>query len=291
MDLSKFVRLVFHVEQHCDRIVPSETDTTMAKTIAVANQKGGVGKTTTAINLAASLAATDLRVLLVDADPQGNATTGLGIAKTPDQLTTYNILCDTNPVVDVIVPSSMEGLSVLPANRNLVAANLELVDYEQREFRLRNALAPINDQYDYIVIDCPPALDLLTLNALVAADSVLVPIQCEFFALEGISQLLDTVDRIRDSFQHNLKIEGILLTMFDDRTNLTRQVADDLKEFFSDEVLKTVIPRSVRLAEAPSYGKPILLYDVRSRGAECYIKLAKEILANEQTQRKSQSPG
>jgi chromosome partitioning protein len=261
----------------------------MAKTIAVANQKGGVGKTTTAINLAASLAASDLRVLLVDADPQGNATTGLGVQKTPDQLTTYEALCTTQSIAQILVSTGIDGLDLVPANRNLVAINLELVDQPDRESRLRRQLERVQDNYDYILIDSPPALDLLTLNALVAADSVLVPIQCEFFALEGISQLLDTVDRIRDSFQHNLKIEGILLTMYDDRTNLTRQVADDLKEFFTDQVFKTVIPRSVRLAEAPSYGKPILMYDVRSKGTESYIKLAKEILANDQKQRVTQS--
>jgi chromosome partitioning protein len=185
----------------------------------------------------------------------------------------------------VIVSTSFDGVSLVPADKNLVAANLDLVEADRREHRLRDCIEPIRESYDYILIDCPPALDLLTVNAMVAADSVLVPIQCEFFALEGISQLLDTVDRLRDSLQPNLYIEGILLTMFDDRTNLTRQVAADLKEFLTDDVLATVIPRSVRLAEAPSYGKPILAYDVRSRGAESYIKLAKEIIANDQRRR------
>jgi chromosome partitioning protein len=182
----------------------------------------------------------------------------------------------------ITVQTDFFGLDLIPADRNLVGANLELIEFEGRETRLRQTLQTLRDKYEYVLIDCPPALDLLTLNALVAADSVLIPIQCEFFALEGISQLLDTVERIRESFHHPLKIEGVLLTMFDDRTNLTRQVAADLREFFSDEVFKTVIPRSVRLAEAPSYGKPILAYDIRSRGAESYIRLAKEILANDQ---------
>jgi chromosome partitioning protein len=261
----------------------------MAKVIAIANQKGGVGKTTTAINLSASLAANDLRVLLIDCDPQGNATTGVGIPKTADQLTIYHALFSDTPLSEIIVKTEFDGLDLVPSNRNLVAANLELVEAEDRESRLRNKVDEIREQYDYIIIDCPPALDLLTLNALVAADKVLIPIQCEFFALEGISQLIDTVDGIRDSFQHNLGIEGILLTMYDDRTNLTRQVAADLGEFFKDEIFKTIIPRSVRLAEAPSHGKPILLYDVRSKGAECYIKLAKEILENEQRSRSTQS--
>ena len=181
----------------------------------------------------------------------------------------------------------MEGLDLVPADKNLIGANIELVDLDQREFRLRETLRPVRDSYSFVLIDCPPALDLLTLNALIAADSVLVPIQCEFFALEGVSELMDTIDRIRDSFNHPLKIEGILLTMYDDRTNLTRQVAKDLRDFFGDEVFRTIIPRSVRLAEAPSYGKPILLYDVRSRGAESYIQLAKEILQNDQAIRQS----
>ena len=265
---------------------------TVAKVITITNQKGGVGKTTTAINLGASLAAGNLRVLLVDSDPQGNSTSGLGIEKNPESLTLYNALLGGLPLEQIVLPTACEGLQIVPADRNLVAANLDLVDLPEREFKLRYALNGIRDRYDYILIDCPPALDLLTLNALVAADSVLIPIQCEFFALEGISQLLDTIDKIREGFSHPLKIEGILLTMFDDRTNLTRQVADDLKDFFSDEVLSTVIPRTIRLAEAPSYGKPILQYDPRSRGAESYLSLAKEILDNERRNRQAtQSAG
>lgn len=262
----------------------------MSRVLAVANQKGGVGKTTTAINLAASLAANDLRILVVDSDPQGNATTGLGVTKEPDRPSLYSVLLGDALARDAIVSTEFEGLYLIPADKNLIGANLDLVDIPDREFRLRERLHHIREQYHYILIDCPPALDLLTLNALIAADAVLVPVQCEFFALEGISELMDTIDRIRDSFNHPLQVEGILLTMFDDRTNLTRQVAADLKEFFADQVFRNVIPRSIRLAESPSFGKPILAYDPRSRGAESYIKLAKEILDHEQGRQSAQSP-
>jgi chromosome partitioning protein len=253
----------------------------LGRIISVTNQKGGVGKTTTAINLAASLAMNDIPVLLIDSDPQGNSTTGLGIQKSPDSPTLYNVLMDETDVNSAIVKTEIDGLDLLPSDKNLVGANIALVPKPEREYTLRKKLASIRDRYHYILIDCPPALDLLTLNALLASDAVLIPIQCEFFALEGISELLDTIDRIRDSFHHKIALEGILLTMYDDRTNLTRQVAADLREFFKKEVCKTVIPRSIRLAEAPSFGKPIALYDPKSKGAESYIQLAKEILGHE----------
>jgi chromosome partitioning protein len=257
----------------------------LARVISIANQKGGVGKTTTAINLAAALAASELKVLLIDSDPQGNSTTGVGLDKSGTRKTLYDVLLGQAGIGDVILGTDSEGLAILPADQNLVATNLDLIDFEERECRLRTAVAQVKAQYSYILIDCPPALDLLTLNALVASDSVLVPLQCEFFALEGISQLMDTIDKVRDAFNAQLEVEGVLLTMYDDRTNLTRQVEADLREFFGTQVFRTVIPRSVRLAEAPSFGKTILAYDPRSRGAESYIQLAKEVMAHEQRAR------
>jgi chromosome partitioning protein len=250
----------------------------MGKIIVIANQKGGVGKTTTAINLAASLAAAEMRTLLVDLDPQANATSGLGIRKGSFPKSTYHVLVQQASLESIIQATEMEPLKIAPGSRELIGATMELAQEEDRHQRLTLALAPIQPDFDYILLDCPPSLDILTVNALIAAESLLVPIQCEYFALEGVSELMETVQQIRRTRNPNLELEGVLLTMFDERTNLSNQVMQDLKGHFGEKVFSTIIPRNIRLGEAPSHGRPILLYDTKSKGAEAYIRLAKEII-------------
>ncbi|MBK5259992.1 MAG: ParA family protein [Thermoanaerobaculia bacterium] len=250
----------------------------MIKVVSLANQKGGVGKTTTAINLGASVAACERRVLIIDLDPQGNATSGLGLPKNEEK-SVYNVLVDGLPLRETILPTELPTLHVAPSSVDLVGAELELAGIEGREYLLRRAIEDVKDDFDYIFIDSPPSLSLLTVNGLTAADSVLVPMQCEYFAIEGIAQLMITIDKVRDSLNPALQIEGIALTMFDERVNLARQVAEEVRTHFPDQVYTTVIPRNVRLGEAPSFGKPIILYDIRSRGSESYINLAKEFIA------------
>ena len=253
----------------------------MGRVIAIANQKGGVGKTTTAINLAASLAAGEQRVLLLDLDPQCNTTKGLGLRGQPGRGSTYDVLVNDRPIRDILLEASLPSLLIAPADRDLTGAELEMLEFEGREQRLKRALLSLRGEFDHILLDCPPSLGMLTLNALVAADGVLVPVQCEYLALEGLTDLIDTVQRVRATFNPGLAIEGILLTMYDDRTLLSRQVADDIRSHFGDLVYQTEIPRNVRLGEAPSFGKPVLQYDIHSKGAEAYLDLAREYLRHD----------
>jgi chromosome partitioning protein len=250
----------------------------MSKVIAVANQKGGVGKTTTAVNLSSCLAYKGKKVLLLDIDPQGNTTSGLGIDKKKISKSTYDILINDVDIKDIIIGTPVENLEICPSNIELAGAEVELVSSISRETRLKNSISEVRDRYDYIIIDCPPSLGLLTLNSLTAADKILVPIQCEYYALEGLSQLMETVKLVQKHLNKELDVEGVVLTMFDARTNLSIQVVDEVKKYFRNKVYRTIIPRNVRLSEAPSFGLPIILYDPKSKGAECYLELAEEVI-------------
>jgi chromosome partitioning protein len=284
---------MFHVEQWARSDFPSppffpvvespvskKRDCPLAKIITIANQKGGVGKTTTAINLSACLAAAEKRTLLVDLDPQGNATSGIGIPKERTEASIYEVLFDQATLGEALCRTALPFLDVAPANMELIGAEIELVGALARESRLKNHLEKIRDQYDYILIDCPPSLGLLTINALTASDSVLIPLQCEYYSLEGLAQLMQTIKLVKRALNPGLKIEGIVLTMYDARVNLSAQVLKEVREHFSEQAMRTVIPRNIRLSEAPSFGKPIILYDIRCAGAESYLNLAKEVMEN-----------
>jgi chromosome partitioning protein len=265
---------------HLKYLLEMKVGDTVGKIISIANQKGGVGKTTTSVNLGASLAYIGKRVLLVDIDPQGNATSGVGLEKADIEQCIYDVLVDDIEAIKVIQPTKVENLYAIPATIQLAGAEIELVPTISREVRLKRALEEVKDSFDYIIIDCPPSLGLLTLNALTASDAVLIPVQCEYYALEGLSQLLNTVRLVQKHLNHDLRIEGVLLTMLDARTNLGLQVIEEVKKYFQDKVYKTVIPRNIRLSEAPSHGEPIIIYDPKSRGAEVYLDLAKEVAVN-----------
>ena len=253
----------------------------MTKVLAITNQKGGVGKTTTAVNLCTSIALYKSKTLLIDIDPQGNASTGIGLDKIKVKRCIYDVLINQAPVKEIILPTQVKNLDILPSTIQLAGAEIELVNYISRENKLKNAIKPIINDYNYIIIDCPPSLGLLTLNSLTAADAVIIPIQCEYYALEGIGQLLNTINLVRENLNSSLEIEGILLTMYDSRTNLSRDVAKEVQKYFTGKIFKAVVPRNVRVSEAPSYGKPVVLYDAKSKGAIAYKKLAREVISND----------